>query len=94
MTDKRELAEKILSDFASQVETLGGRYSAMACVSNDNWDSALTKGVSTADPLTVLHMFSDLLESIRKRYGWGQREMEYFMRELTQKMQEYANKTG
>lgn len=94
MTDKKQLAENILADFASQVESLGGRFSAMACISCDDWESALTKGVSTADPLKVLHMFSELLESARQRYGWGQREMDYFMRELNTKMQEYMNNAG
>ena len=82
MTDKREIAEQALTEFASQVEKLGGRYSAMACISCEDWDAPLTKGVATGDPLTVLRILGSILQSIRTRYGWGKREMDVFMSEL------------
>lgn len=81
--------EKILDEFAARVQAMGGRFSALACVDCEDWDSALSRGVATSDPTVVLHLFENLLDAVRLRYGWGHREMSHFMNELNSRMNEY-----
>lgn len=86
--------EKILDEFAARVRAMGGRYSAVACLDCEDWDQALSRGVATGDPTVVLHLFESLLEAVRKRYGWGRRELEHFMHELNERMNEYMASTA
>lgn len=81
--------EKILDEFAARVQAMGGRFSALACVDCDDWDTALSRGVSTGDPTVVLHLFENLLDAVRLRYGWGHRELGHFMHELNNRMNDY-----
>lgn len=90
--NKIEDGEQILSEFAARVQALGGRFSAVACIRCEDWDHALSRGVATGDPVVVLHLFEDLLEAVRQRYGWGPREMEHFMYELRRAINDYMQR--
>lgn len=81
--------EKILDEFVARVQAMGGKFSAVACIEGEEWDVALCRGVATSDPSVVLHLFESLLCAVRRRYGWGPRELEHFMHELNGRINEY-----